>query len=550
MSATLIPLGDGRALDPEVAGHKAARLAGALRAGLPVPDGFVVPTEVSRPALLLGSRLLEDGGSGKARLAIAAMELEAPLVAELEEAGRALGGRLAVRSSTPVEVSSDWAGAFSSYLEIRPEEMAVALRGCWASAFTVDALGRAERAGVTPGTIPIAALVQAELEPAAGGKAELDGEGAVVVTGTTGSPAALMSGWERGWRARVGPNGVEGDADVVGVASLGELAKLTRALQRATGDDLLEWIWSGDRAFVVQCGRRSRPPEAPPRTLPHGLTWEMTRRVARLVVRFSGPLSDELVLPWALGLDVIPEAEPVSALKDAGSALAEAEILAGRLAADTWGLPPVRAMRVARSAIGTLRGPSPGTALGRLEDLRPAELTSIRRLLATLGGIADVLVLGDVIPFRDSLWSLSLPEVRRAVTKGAPTHLRSSRSGPGPWEPFLFGVTSAFGDHLEGISASPGMAAGPLQPVADPEIRPGPAPRTVLAIDVPIPRMAPLLWEASGLVCAGGGPAAHLFDVARSLGVPALADCDHRGVPEGALVAVDGAAGSARWLEL
>ncbi|MGH2547520.1 MAG: PEP/pyruvate-binding domain-containing protein, partial [Actinomycetota bacterium] len=264
MIARLISLADERALDPQVVGHKAARLAASFRAGLPVPDGFVVPAELSRPAMVLGSRLLEEGGSGRARLAIARMELETGLGEALEQAGRALGGRLAVRSSTPVEVSSHWAGAFATYLEIRPEEVAVALRGCWASAFTVDALRRAERAGVAPGTTPIAALVQAELKPAAGGKAEVDGDGGVVVMGTSGSPAALMSGWERGWRVRVGSNGVEGEADLIGDGSLGELADLARAVQRATGDDLLEWLWSGEGPFIVQCGRRPRPAEPPP----------------------------------------------------------------------------------------------------------------------------------------------------------------------------------------------------------------------------------------------------------------------------------------------
>ncbi|MGH8935861.1 MAG: PEP/pyruvate-binding domain-containing protein [Acidimicrobiia bacterium] len=546
----MILLTDERALDPEVVGHKAARLAAARRAGLPVPDGFVVPAEVSRPAMALGSRLLEEGGSGKARLAIARMELDPGLVETLEGAGRGLGGRLAVRSSTRVEVTSHWAGAFSSYLGIGPEEMAVALRGCWASAFTVDALGRAARVGLSPGTIPIAALVQAELEPAAGGKTELHGDGGVVVTGTSGSPAALMSGWERGWRVRVGSNAVDGDAALMKSVSLGELAELARALHQATGDDLLEWIWSGEGPFIVQCGRRPRPAEPPPRSIPDGLTLEMARRVARLAVRFPGPLGEELVLPWALGLEVIPEAESIRSLTGAAAALAEAENLVGHLAAGTWGLPPVRARRAARSTIGSLHGPRPGAALRRLEGLRPADLPSMRRLLAHLNGVADFLVGRDVLPSRQSLWSLSLAEVRRVLTDEAPTPLRTSRSGPGPWEPFLFGVASAFGDHLEGIPASSGMGAGPLRRVDDPEARPGPGPRSVLAIDVPLPRVAPLLWDAAGLVCAGGGPAAHLFDVARSLVVPALAGCDHSGIPDGALVAVDGAAGSAHWVRL
>jgi hypothetical protein len=545
----LISLADEWALDPRLVGHKAARLAAARQAGLPVPDGLVVPTHLSRPAMELGSRLLEEGGrSGRARLAIARMELEEGLVGALEEAGRSLGERLAVRSSSPVETSSLWAGAFSSYLEIRPAEVAVAVRGCWASAFTEDALRRAERGGLVPGTIPVAALIQAELQPTAGGKVELDGNGTVLVTGTSGSPAALMSGWERGWRARVGPSGVEGEADLLGPEPLAELAELARSLHRSSGDDLLEWLWSAGRPFIVQSGRRRTHPAEAPRIIPNGLDWEMSRRVARLALRFPGPLGEELILPWALGHDSIQEAEPGVSLLDAGAALDEAEVLAGRLAADTWGLPPVQAMRKARSTINALRGARPGIALRRLQSLRPAELTAIRRLLATLTGVADVLVRRDVIPSRDSLWTLSLPEARRAVTEQAPVALGAGQLGPGRWDQFLFGVALTFGEQLEGIPATSGIAAGLLQRVTDPEARPGPPPRSVLAIDLPVPRMAPLLWEAAALLCAGGGPAAHLFEVARSLGVAALAGCDHGAVPEGALVAVDGAAGSVHWV--
>jgi phosphoenolpyruvate-protein kinase (PTS system EI component) len=38
--------------------------------------------------------------------------------------------------------------------------------------------------------------------------------------------------------------------------------------------------------------------------------------------------------------------------------------------------------------------------------------------------------------------------------------------------------------------------------------------------------LAPLLWDAAALVTAGGGPAAHLFESARALGIPAIAGAD------------------------
>jgi phosphohistidine swiveling domain-containing protein len=58
-------------------------------------------------------------------------------------------------------------------------------------------------------------------------------------------------------------------------------------------------------------------------------------------------------------------------------------------------------------------------------------------------------------------------------------------------------------------------------------------------LDRPLPGFAPLLWRASALVCRGGGAAAHLFEVAGSLGVPTVVgEVD---AAPGQLVSVDGA---------
>jgi signal transduction protein with GAF and PtsI domain len=56
------------------------------------------------------------------------------------------------------------------------------------------------------------------------------------------------------------------------------------------------------------------------------------------------------------------------------------------------------------------------------------------------------------------------------------------------------------------------------------------------------PVLSQLLWDTSGVVTHGGSPAAHLFESARSLGVPAVTGID---LPrhERLVVAVDGFAG-------
>jgi phosphoenolpyruvate-protein kinase (PTS system EI component) len=53
------------------------------------------------------------------------------------------------------------------------------------------------------------------------------------------------------------------------------------------------------------------------------------------------------------------------------------------------------------------------------------------------------------------------------------------------------------------------------------------------------PRFGPALWVASGLVTEVGSGAAHLLEVARSLGVPTVVGVGEHVVHEGDLVVVD-----------
>jgi phosphoenolpyruvate-protein kinase (PTS system EI component) len=63
----------------------------------------------------------------------------------------------------------------------------------------------------------------------------------------------------------------------------------------------------------------------------------------------------------------------------------------------------------------------------------------------------------------------------------------------------------------------------------------------------PIPNLAALLWDASAVVTAGGGPAAHLFESARALGIPAVCgvnlDVLLAGPATARSIAVDGTSG-------
>ncbi|UBU16308.1 PEP/pyruvate-binding domain-containing protein [Nonomuraea gerenzanensis] len=136
-------------------GGKAGALGVLLRAGLPVPDGFVVPFGVYRGAVReLGLERIggEPDGAEVARRAIEARPPDAGL---LDALGRGLGalgcgaGELsdfpvAVRSSAADEDTgqASAAGRYESFLAVRGVgAVAQAVRACWASLFSPRAVG-------------------------------------------------------------------------------------------------------------------------------------------------------------------------------------------------------------------------------------------------------------------------------------------------------------------------------------------------------------------------------------------------------------------------
>jgi phosphoenolpyruvate-protein kinase (PTS system EI component) len=72
--------------------------------------------------------------------------------------------------------------------------------------------------------------------------------------------------------------------------------------------------------------------------------------------------------------------------------------------------------------------------------------------------------------------------------------------------------------------------------------------RAVIDAPQPLPNLAPLLWDAAGLVTSAGSPAAHLFESARALGIPAVCGVELDG--NGEIVAIDGHQGVVATLSL
>jgi hypothetical protein len=225
-----------------------------------------------------------------------------------------------------------------------------------------------------------------------------------------------------------------------------------------------------------------------------------------------------MVLGWAITapdgwLDHVP---PVGA--HPAEAWEEAQELAGRLVSSTWDMPPQAADEHARLLLRSLRGERPD--LAAIDRGSKVSQEEGRRLLGLLGCVVGHL---EGIGLR-SAWSLDPAEVTTTLLDGGRASPRE-RVGFDRWEPFGAAVTMAAGRRAEGVAASAGLGFGRLAFVGPERIEPI-RPRQVVVAQYAVPRLAPFLWDAAGLVTVGGGPAAHLFDAARALGVPAVCAVD------------------------
>jgi phosphoenolpyruvate synthase/pyruvate phosphate dikinase len=250
-----------------LAGDKAARLAGAAAAGLAVLPGWVVPVAAGRPALSAGAAAVRAGRPAAARRAVLGQRLDVDLAAELREAVTRLGGRVIVRSSSPLEGDPRWSGAFSSVAEVGPGDVVAAVRSCWASAFAVDPLGRLAACGLPPEALELGVLLQPEIRPVAGGVARVT-RAEVTVEGVLGHPGALLSGWAEGESARVRVSGgwAEGEpahareedglTGLIGQEMVAAVAALAGRAWRVLGDDVIEWA-AGDGGIWLLQSRRS-----------------------------------------------------------------------------------------------------------------------------------------------------------------------------------------------------------------------------------------------------------------------------------------------------
>jgi len=171
----VMDLDDPRAVTA-VVGGKGASLARLARAGFRVPPGFQVTTsayldfvdhgELREPVLAAASGASGfDAAAARIRELFGGQPLPAPTAAAIAGAYAALGDDVpvAVRSSATVEdlPGMSAAGQHDTYLNVHGEAAVLdAVKRCWASLWSARAIGYRARAGVDPGDVSIAVVVQ------------------------------------------------------------------------------------------------------------------------------------------------------------------------------------------------------------------------------------------------------------------------------------------------------------------------------------------------------------------------------------------------------
>ena len=168
------------AADLETAGGKGTNLAHLTRAGFPVPDGFIISTDVYRTFVIVNhladmvataiTRIAADDPvrlesvSSQIRAAFSAGQIPDETQTTIRLAyGKLSGVPVAVRSSATTEDLPDlsFAGQQDTYLNILgEEELFKAVVNCWSSLWTARAIGYRIRNGISHDQAALAVVVQ------------------------------------------------------------------------------------------------------------------------------------------------------------------------------------------------------------------------------------------------------------------------------------------------------------------------------------------------------------------------------------------------------
>lgn len=276
-------------------GAKAHGLARLLAAGLPVPEGFALDTQVFRDLAAIDDGVLEGGepvgaageagggaphGIGHAMEAaaqrIATAAIPAALDREVAERAAALG-RLAVRSSASIEDGAlgAAAGVFASLTDVAPGDVWRAIRAVWTSALTPLAVAYARRRAAATAIGGPAIGVPAIGVPAIGVIVQrfVPGVRATVYTRPIGAPQGDELWLARGEALESVPRAVAAGRPEAALALAAEAA-----IDSPDGTDVeLVIEAAAPRIWIVQARPMVHPPWHPAR--PSGLSRHLAHRV-------------------------------------------------------------------------------------------------------------------------------------------------------------------------------------------------------------------------------------------------------------------------------
>ncbi len=336
-------------------GGKGANLSELLRAGFPVPNGFVVTTDAYHAYLeatgIEGAltEALRTGDDVAAR-ALFDAPLPQPLSTEIVAAWRQLGaGPVAVRSSGTAEdlPEASFAGQQDSFLNVHGEdEVCDAVRACFASLWTERAIAYRARQAIGADRVSLAVVVQ-KLVPA-------DVSGVMfTINPTNGRTDQTLITAAFG----LGESVVEGGAADVLLVQDGDVVDR----ETAEKSSMTVVVEQGTKMVDVPAARRREG------ALDDSQAVELARLGARVAEHFGGPQDIE----WVLTDDVfvLVQARPVTA----------SGVLVGDVP-EEWPVADDKAMYVRASIVEQMPDPlSPLFA----DMVRPAVAGSLRKVLAS-----------------------------------------------------------------------------------------------------------------------------------------------------------------------